>query len=398
MMARATLRAQTVAFATGGAAVLLCVLALTALQLADLRRLSEGGLLLTAETRAVVAGCALASLLLGALWWLLAWLYAPVRQLTGRLAARAGTAPEPWRDLPGFSEVTDLQTQIHLLLDRQQQLGGFSYLAKRLSTSVSQVVAATERHGDLLDRQSAALQEAQVTAHQIRAMSTAAATSVNAVMTATDQAAQLGTTGEAALESSVGELTAIRAQVDAIAQQIAALGERTLQIGAVTATVKDIADQSSMLALNAAIEAVRAGQHGQGFSTVAHEIRSLADQSIEATQRVRELLEDIERATREAIRFTEQGVQRIDRGLQEVRQSGDTMRELSGLVQQNATAVRQIAASVGQQNAGISQLFEAIEDFGRMNADGITGLNATDEAAAEIERVSAEVGQALIEQ
>src|SRR5207248_4252142 len=116
-------------------------------------------------------------------------------------------------------------------------------------------------------------------------------------------------------------------QVAQVAQTIGVLSERASQIGRITDTVKDLADQSNMLALNAAIEAVRSGEHGKGFAVVARQIRSLADESIEATRRVREALEDVSRAIGTAVAISKAGDEPIDRRPSEVKESSDNQHE-----------------------------------------------------------------------
>ena len=93
----------------------------------------------------------------------------------------------------------------------------------------------------------------------------------------------------------------IRARVDGIAQEILTLSERTQQIGAITATVNELADQSNLLALNASIEAARAGEHGKGFAVVADQVRRLSEQSKAATAQVETILTDVRDATAAAV-------------------------------------------------------------------------------------------------
>src|SRR3989449_10252005 len=159
-----------------------------------------------------------------------------------------------------------------------------------------------------------------------------AAEKAHAVLGAAQRADEVGRSGENALTQCLNELEEILSHLDAISRTMTELGDSTARIAGMTGVVKDLADQSNMLALNAAIEAVRSGEHGKGFAVVAREIRSLADQSIQATQRVREILLDISRSIDEVVTISAAGRRLTEAGLSEVRSAGQTMLALSAMV------------------------------------------------------------------
>jgi len=73
--------------------------------------------------------------------------------------------------------------------------------------------------------------------------------------------------------------------------------EKTEEVQKITEVILGIADNTDLLALNASIEAARAGNQGSGFAVVAEEIRSLAEQTKNATQNISTLLGELHTAS-----------------------------------------------------------------------------------------------------
>ncbi|GAC1344998.1 MAG: hypothetical protein NVSMB23_20580 [Myxococcales bacterium] len=252
-----------------------------------------------------------------------------------------------------------------------------------------------EEQTEFMSKQAASLQETQVTAQEIKQTSAIASEKAQQVLRVAERADEIGRAGEGAVERTLGGLGEIGRQAAAVGEEIQRLRENARQIGGITSTVKDLADQSNMLALNAAIEAVRSGEHGKSFAVVAREIRSLADQSIRATGQVGDILGELTRSIGSAVAMTNQSTRRMETGLTEVNASGDSLRELSGIARENVSAVRQIAAAVSQQNAGIAQIFTAVTDQMAMMDQVQRGLERTQGASAQLHMVAAQVAETL---
>jgi methyl-accepting chemotaxis protein len=318
---------------------------------------------------------------------------APLRELTA--AAARVVAEGDFRgtlEVRSRDEIGELATSFGQMMHQLREvLRVTNASAVELEHAASQLSADAAAQNRTATRQASALYQTQVTAQDLQRSSQLAAQRAQAVLKGAEQADSLGRAGERAIESSVDGLTFIRDQVDQIAHTSHDLHQRTAQIGGITQTVKDLADQSNMLALNAAIEAVRSGEHGKGFAVVAREIRTLADQSVTATARVQEILEDIRVAISNTVETSENGAREVEGGLAQVRATGESLRALAALVHENGVTVREIAETVSRQDAGIAQLFDALKDLSSLAQENVTRLQATEQAAARLLGASSEV-------
>ncbi|NVJ15232.1 methyl-accepting chemotaxis protein [Myxococcus sp. AM010] len=313
-------------------------------------------------------------------WWLARSVTRPISTLSdvvGRIV-REGDLTQQVEVPARQDEVGELAASFAQMMSHlRESTASLQQGTRVLGQTVAELTSASAQQERNLSRQASALQETQTTAQEIKQTSLMAADRSQEVLGVTARAREVGTAGEATVSASLEGFEQLREQVGRMAGSITALEERTRQIGGITQSVKDLADQSNMLALNAAIEAARSGEHGKGFGVVAREIRSLADQSISSTGRVREILEDVQRAIRATAALSEEGQRRTEVGLAQVRASGESLRELAGIIQDNANAAQQIAAAVSQQSAGVSQIFTAVTDLSRMMDETLQGMKAT---------------------
>lgn len=257
--------------------------------------------------------------------------------------------------------------------------------ANQVAISITEVANGTTQQLAVANETSAAAQQMSASVRQI-------ADSANAVAGQSAKAADKANSGSGEVEKAVTQMTRLEDVVNASANIVAELGERSKEIGQIVDTISGIAGQTNLLALNAAIEAARAGEQGRGFAVVAEEVRKLAEQSQDATEQIADLIGQIQSETEKAVAAMSSGTREAKRGAEVVNSSGQAFREIVLLINQVSGQVADISSAIEQMAVGNRHIVGSIERIDSLSKQSAgetqTVSAATEEQSASMEEIA----------
>lgn len=260
--------------------------------------------------------------------------------------------------------------------------------AADIEREANSVLATSSRQSAMAHQQASAINETSTTVAEIAQTSRQATSFADGVISSTQRSEDVSREGQQVVSESVTGMQNLGDQVKNIALAITELNERTLQIGDIISTVKDVAEQSNLLALNASVEAAKAGEHGRGFSVVATEMRALAEQSRMAAAQVRALLGEVQKGTRAAVSATDEGSRRAQAALALSLSAGEAIVGLTEVIRESSSAARQIAGSARQQTIGVDQISAAMTELASAMADTVDGTRRIEQVAGNLSNLS----------
>lgn len=255
--------------------------------------------------------------------------------------------------LDGFSKVIDtLRTFVREINEA----------ALRLSSSANEVLAASTQHESSSTEQAAAIHETTATMEELKHASAQIAENAGAVARVAEETLNSARSGRGAIGEFIEAMQQIRADGIAVSESITKLLRRVERIGTVVEVIDEIADRSDLLALNAALEGSRAGEAGKGFSIVAAEMRRLAENVLDSTKEIKNLITEIREATAAAASAADASRTATETGerlgsvaasavegiLAGVQETSDAARVINLATQQQRTATEQVVASMAE--------------------------------------------------
>lgn len=258
-------------------------------------------------------------------------------------------------------------------------------VTQNVAQSITEVAEAAEKQMSIVTKSSETIDDFQRGLEEV-------ITNQRHAREQTQATAQKATEGNAFVQSTVEQMNSIAQTVQQTGEIVGKLGERSKEIGNIVEIISNISGQTNLLALNAAIEAARAGEHGRGFAVVAEEVRKLAEESQNASQKISELIQSIQEETNQAVASMEEGRREAEKGKENVTATGESFSEILTMIGDVKKASLAVSERVLQLRENMGSIVDGMGEVDT-SAKGIGSESqnvsaATEEQAAGMEEIA----------
>lgn len=198
--------------------------------------------------------------------------------------------------------------------------------------------------------------------------------------------------GTESMDKTVESILGLRSTVGETAKKIKRLGESAQKISQAVGLIDEIALKTNLLAVNASVEAARAGEMGQGFTAVAEQVGSLAEQSSSATKEIAQIVASIQNETQEVVESIETGTAQVVNSTNLVENTKRRLAEVLLKSEQINELMQKISASTSYQTessaavtALVKQATEESEQRSESSSDMAQAIQATASIARELQ-------------
>ena len=180
------------------------------------------------------------------------------------------------------------------------------------------------------------------------------------------------------------------AAVENVRSQTDLTNQSAMQIRTVTEIIAGISSQTNLLALNASIEAARAGEQGKGFAVVAEEIRTLADQSRESSEKINAIVNTLIENSNVSVDITEKVSQAFEEQNKKIHETESIFASLNQEIALVSDSIHGIGTEVDELNEHKNAMEEGIVTLTQTAEENTQSARETLDSMNEVEAIVAQ--------
>ena len=296
-------------------------------------------------------------------------------------------------DPPRNSQLAnEMASGINTMLEKfAAVLKTFTTVTDSISVSTEQVKALSHDSNTNMLTQSAETGQVATAITELAASSGEVANTAKQGAEATRVADEDTKAGTRIVNETVSTMTELADNLTAASSVINHLDQDSESIGSVLAVITSIAEQTNLLALNAAIEAARAGEQGRGFAVVADEVRTLAARTQDATQEIKDITDQLQSRSKEAVKVMDEGCNMANLGLEKAVSAGEALANIESKVADIDNMNTMIAAASQEQCSVAEEVNQNVVRISSLTDKTQDGTRQTSEASEHLLSLSKEL-------
>lgn len=267
----------------------------------------------------------------------------------------------------------------------------FESLIAQVNNASIEISSTSEQVGTVAQQSVANMRAQQEETKQISIAMDSMLSSVSDVTHYAQEASDAANDGKRLTDDSKGivqdtsrAIVSLSNEVENASKVIHGLEADSEAIGSVVDVIKGIAEQTNLLALNAAIEAARAGEQGRGFAVVADEVRTLAGRTQESTEEIQNMIERLQRGSKNAVTVMEKGSEQAKKGVDRSKKTAEALDEITASVATINEMNQKISVSTGHQNEVTEQMRANVNSITEMTGNTTTGAEQTNQSTQQM--------------